>query len=92
MAEGAKMVTPAKHGASKGLMKASSIGQEKPSVLLREDSKYALEQFSSIITSEDYKDLGNHTIEVMGESGLFAIAQVTKPIDFLSVYSTRLSI
>ena len=38
MAEG-KTVTLVKYGASKGLMKASSTIPEKPSVLLREDSK-----------------------------------------------------
>jgi len=43
MAEGAKTVTPVKHGARKGPMKAPSTNQEKPPVLLREDSKYALE-------------------------------------------------
>ena len=76
MAEGTKMVTPVKHGAGKGLMKASSTNQEKPPVLLREDSKYALEQISSIILTEDYEDLGNHSTEAMGELGLFAVAQV----------------
>ena len=42
MAEG-KMVTPIKHGAGKGLMKAPSTIQEKLPVLLHEDSKHALE-------------------------------------------------
>ena len=74
MAEGAKTVTPMKHEAGKGLMKAPSNNQEKPPVLLREDSKHALEQLSSIISSEDYEDLGNHSTEAMGETGLFAIA------------------
>ena len=71
MAEGAKTVTLVKHGAGKGMMKAPSTSQEKPPVLLREDSKYALEQLLSIITSEDCEDLGNHSTEVMGERGLF---------------------
>ena len=66
MAKGAKTVTPVKHGAGKGPMKASSTNQEKPPILLREDSKYALEQLSSIITLEDYEDLGNHSTEAMG--------------------------
>ena len=70
------MVTPAKHGAEKGLMKGPSITQEKPPVLLREDLKYAFEKLSSILTSEDYKDLSNHATEAMGESGLFCVAQV----------------
>ena len=43
MAEGAKTVTLVKHRAGKGLMKAPSTNQEKPPVLLREDSKHALE-------------------------------------------------
>ena len=73
MADG-KTVTPVKHRASKGLMKAPSTIQEKPSVLLREDCKHALEQISSIISAEDYEDLGNHSMEAMGESGLFAVA------------------
>ena len=74
MAEGAKMVTPVKHRAGKGPMKAPSTNQEKLPVLLCEDSKHALEQLSFIISSEDYEDLGNHSTEAMGETGLFAIA------------------
>ena len=74
MAKGAKTVTPVKHGAGKGLIKALSTNQEKPLILLREDSKHALEQLSSIISSEDYEDLGNHLTEAMGETGLFTIA------------------
>ena len=75
MAEG-KTVTPVKHGAGKGLMKAPSTIPEKLSVLLREDSKHALEQISSIISAEDYEDLGKHSTEAMGESSLFVVAQV----------------
>ena len=75
MAEG-KTVIPVKHGADKGFMKALSTILEKPPVLLREDSKNALEQISSIIYAEDYEDLGNHSTEAMGESSLFAVAQV----------------
>ena len=74
MAKGAKIVILVKHGAGEGFMKGPSISQEKPSVVLREDPKYALEQLSSIITTEDYEDLGNHSTEAMGETGLFAIA------------------
>ena len=74
MAEGAKTVTPAKHGTGKGLMKAPATNQEKPPPLLRDDSKFALEKLSSIITTEDYEDLGNHSTEAMGETGLFAVA------------------
>ena len=50
--------------------------QKKLPVLLREDLKYALGRLSSIIGSEDYEDLGNHSTEAMGETGLFSIAQV----------------
>ena len=76
MAEGVKTITPIKHGSSKGLMKAPSTNQEKPPPLLRDDSKFALEKLSSIISSEDYEDLANHLTEAMGEMGLFAVAQV----------------
>ena len=92
MAEGVKTVTPVKHEAGKGMMKAPFTSQEKPPVLLREDSKYAVEQLSSIITSEDYEDLSNHSTKVMGETGLFAIAQVIISVVFPSVHSTYLSI
>lgn len=34
-----------------------------------------MEKLSSIITSEDYENLGNHSMEAMGETSLFAIAQ-----------------
>ena len=61
-AEGAKTVTPAKHEAEKGLMKGSSPSQKKPPVLLREDPKYALETLTSIMTTEDYEDLSNHSM------------------------------
>ena len=74
--EGTKTVTPAKHGARKGLMKGPSTTQEKPLILLREDSEYALEKLLSILTSKDYEDLSNHVTEAMGESGLFCVAQV----------------
>ena len=74
MAEGAKTVTPAKHGGSKGLMIPPPGSQKKPPVLLREDPKYALEKLSSIISSEDYEDLGNHSTEAIGETSLFSIA------------------
>ena len=76
MAEGVKTVTPVKHGFDKGLMKAPSTNQKKPPPLLRDDFKFALEKLSSIILSEDYEDLGNHSTEAMGEMGLFAVAQV----------------
>ena len=88
MAEGVKTVTPIKHGSSKGFMKAPSTSQEKPPPLLRDDSKYALEKLSSIITTEDYEDIGNHSMEAMGETGLFAIAQVILVRRLTSVHST----
>ena len=88
MAKGTKTVTPAKHGFGKGLMKAPSINQEKPPPLLRDDSKYALEKLTSIITLEDYEDLGNHPTEAMGETGLFTIAQVIIVLQFKFVHST----
>ena len=92
MVEGVKTVTPMKHRAGKGPMKASSTNQEKPPVLLREDFKYALEQLSSIMSSEDYEDLGNHSTEAMGETCLFAIAQVILLVDFQFILSTWFSI
>ena len=84
MAEG-KMATLVKHGASKGFMKAQSNIPEKSPVLLYEDFKQALEQISSIIFTEDYEDLGNHSTEAMGESGLFAVTQVIRPVTFPSI-------
>ena len=66
MAGPPKTATPIKHGVGKGLMKGSSKDQEKPPTLLREDSKHALEQISSIMSAEDYEDLGNHSTEAMG--------------------------
>ena len=77
-----KTVTPLGLGRGKGLMNGPSI-IEKPPVFLHEDSKYALEKLSSIITSDDYEDLSNHATEAMGETGLFSIAQVTMFIPFL---------
>ena len=76
MEEGNKTVTPAKHGGGKGLIVPPPGSQKKPPVLLREDPKYALGKLSSIISSEDYEDLGNHSTEAMGEMGLLSIAQV----------------
>ena len=81
-AETKKMVTPLGPGKGKGLMTSSVPITEKPPILLREDSKYALEQLSSIITADDYKDLSNHATEAMREMGLFSIAQVIHPSTF----------
>ena len=88
MAEGAKTVTPVNHRSGKGLMKAPSTSQEKPPPLLRDDSKFALEKLSSIFSSEDYEDLGNHSTKAMGEMGLFAVAQVMFVRRFTPVHST----
>ena len=85
MAEGVRMVTPTKHGASKGLMVAPPGSQKIPPILLREDPQYDLERLLSIITSEDYEDLGNHSTEAMGETGFFNIAQVISVV-FSSVH------
>ena len=82
MAEVATTATPIKHGVGKGLMKGLLKDQEKPPVLLCEDSKHALKQISSIMSMEDYEDLGNHSTEAMGETGLFAITQVRLPVYF----------
>ena len=77
------MVTPLGLGRGKGLMTSSVPITEKPPVLLlHEDSKYVLEQLSSIITADDYKDLSNHATEAMREMGLFSIAQVIHPSTF----------
>lgn len=73
MAEGAKTVTPIKHGAGKGLMKGPSADLKKPPPLLRDDAGYALEKLSSLLTSEDYEDLGNHSTEAMGETSLLVL-------------------
>ena len=59
---------------------------EKPLVVLREDSKYALKQLSSIITTADYEDLSNHATEAMEETSLFSIAQVTVSVSFLFLF------
>ena len=82
MAKPPKTATPIKHRVGKGLMKWPSKDQEKPPVLLREDSKHALEQISSIMSAKDYEDLGNHSTEAMGETGLFAITQVRQLVYF----------
>ena len=76
MAEGKKTMTPTKQGGGKGFMVPPPGNQKKPPILLREDPKYALGKLSSIIGSEDYEDLGNHSTEAMWETGLFSIAQV----------------
>ena len=73
------------HGKGKGLMTGQVPGDEKCPVFLREDPQYALKQLSSILTSEEYEDLGNHSIEAMKETGLFSLAQVCFLLPFLSI-------
>ena len=87
-AKGKKTVATAKHGAGKGFMKGPFTTQKKPSVLLCEDSMYALEKLSSIISSDDYEDLSDHATEAMGEMGLFCITQVSyvRPLPILLVH------
>ena len=63
---------------------------EKPPIPLHEDSRYALEKLSSIISAEDYKDLSNHATEAMGETGFFSIAQVIVSVSFLFLFSFNL--
>ena len=70
------MVTKPGPGKGKGLMMGSDHSAKKALVLLHEDSKYALEKLSSIITVDDYEDLSNHATKAMGEMGLFCIAQM----------------
>ena len=67
-------------------MKGSDTVAEKPPVLLREDSKYTLEKLMSIITSDNYEDLRNHSTKAMGEMRLFSIVQVTAFIRFLYIF------
>ena len=81
-AEAKKTITKPDLGKGKGLMTGSDPFAQKAPILLREDSKYALEQLSSIITIDDYEDLSNHATKAMGETGLFCIAQVISPIYF----------
>ena len=87
MAEGTKTVTSVKHGGGKGFMIPPPGSQKKPPVLLREDPKYASEKLSSIIGSEDYEDLGNHSMEAIGETGFFSIAQVSVRRTLARIYS-----
>lgn len=78
-----KKTVPFRHGRGKGLMTSHVPVTEKPIVLLREHSKYTLEQLSSIIIADDYEDLSNHTTEAIREIGIFSIAQVTMSVHFL---------
>lgn len=57
-------------------MKGPVTAVEKAPILLREDSEYALERLSSILTVDNYEDFGNHATEAMRETDLFTIAQV----------------
>ena len=73
------------HGKGKGLMTGQVPGDEKCLILLREDPQYAPKQLSSILTSEEYEDLGNHSIEAMKETGFFSLAQVRFRLPFLPI-------
>lgn len=53
-AETKKMVTLIGQGKGKGFMMGPIPVIEKPPILFYENSKYALEQFSSIIITNDY--------------------------------------
>ena len=88
--EGRKTITPTKHGAGKGLMTGPSTTQEKPPVLLREDSKYALEKLLSILMSEDYEDLSNHATEAMGESSFSVLPKYNMSVHIFFVPSSYL--
>ena len=69
-----KLPPPPIHGKGKGLMTSQVPADGKRPILLRKDPQYALKQLSSILTSEDYEDLGNHSIKAMGETGFFSLA------------------
>ncbi|XP_075660982.1 uncharacterized protein LOC142630815 [Castanea sativa] len=62
-------------GKGKGMMTNLDPVKEKPPVLLREDPQYTLRRIGSIISDEDYEDLGNHATETMGETCLYSLAQ-----------------
>ena len=84
-----KTVTKPYPRKGKRLMTGYDPSIEKAPILLHEDSKYVLEQLSSIITVDDYEDLSNHATEAMGETGLFCIAQViSQPSTFIFSFLT----
>ena len=70
-----KMVTSLGPRKGKGLMTGPIPVTKKPPDLLREDSKYVLEQLLPIITANDYEDLIKHATEAMRETGHFSIAR-----------------
>ena len=69
-------------GKGKGLMTSHDPITEKHPFLFREDLRYTLKQLPSIIKDNDYEDLGNHTFEAMGETGLFILPQVCLSVPF----------
>ena len=81
-----KTITPIGIGRGKGLMKGPDTVAKKPPVLLRENSKYALEKLTSIISTDNYEDLSNHATEAMGETGLFCITQVITSNHLLFIF------
>ena len=70
-----KMVTSLGPRKGKGLMTGPILVTKKPPDLLREDSKYVLEQLFPIITTNDYEDLSKHATEAMRETRHFSIAR-----------------
>ena len=44
--------------------------------ILHNGFRHTVGLLSSIIKDDDYKDLGNHATEAIGEMGLFGLAQV----------------
>ena len=66
------------------MMGQGPVAEKRP-VLLREDPHYAFKQLSSIIKSDDYEDLGNHSTKAIGETDLFSLAQVCVRLSFSSV-------
>ena len=80
-----KLPPPPVHRKGKGLMTGQDPVTEKRPVLLREDPHYALKQLLSIIKSDDQEDLDNHSIEAMGETSLFNLAQVCVRLPFPSI-------
>lgn len=86
----AKLPPSLVHGKGKGFMKGQGPVDKKRLILFRKDPQYALKQLSSIVTSEDYEDMGNHSIEAMEEMGLFSLAQVCVRLSFLSVMFDRI--
>ena len=61
----AKLPPPLVHGKGKDLMTGQGLVIEKCLILLREDPNYAFNQLLSIIKSDYYEVLGNHSTKAM---------------------------